>query len=1761
MFNTNATTVNFAGAATTLLNIANGSSTYAALDIGNGTGGSTFNIGNGATSTNNDIVNIGSTNNNSSLTLNAGAGNLALASTGTYTVTTTSGSSQTYNIANNLATAFEVEQGSNAYININTTSSGGNPTLAFGNASNNPAFSFLGSGAVTISGNTLAINGSSPAITTSSTGTASIFNGSAATIDLGGAATTLAFGATTGTATIENANVTLGQSTGITTFNTQNLSLAANNSNLDMSGTGTLSINDITDRSVSVGKFASTGTFTLNQNTINLAGFSPAITATESGSTLEIDSNGSGTLNLNGTNGTGNVNIAGGSGSTGCTITNSSGAIACSGSFTTTGAAGGVIPFGYFQRDFNTGIISFLTANTTDSLALTSATTNNSVLNLTASALGSTQPAFNNTATITGGAGNYYGQELTLTNNPTAADTAYGQYINMTDSGTHANTQVGLYIASTSNSHGDTNYSAIFNGGAVGIGTSSPAEALSLAPLSAIGAYLATPGIPTLTAGTSGSLTAHLYYVTIAAVDENGNTTIQGPENNVTTSGTNGSITTSWTAVTGASQYRVYYGQTSGAENTYYTTSNNSGYIITGNSPTSGSLPTAGSEAYAVNLNLSGTGNASIQGQLTLGGSANGSNDAVMSLSGSNFTTAIPNNGNYIVSDGANSYFSLADGSTTTTLSLGVSGSANGIISFANSGGNTAATISTDSNGDLSITTRNGASVDVGSGNGAIQLLPSGANPVYVSLAVAGATGDFQILKGATTFADFLHTGLIGFGTTSPLASFDVRSESGTTAVASISGATSFAGLVVNNSGPGDLLTASSSGLNRFVVKQNGAVGINTSNPAFTLDIQTPTTGYATATSAARIYNTSNSTTASGLDVQLGFTTPSGTNNHFINFENGNGLILGDIRDTGSGTNPTIAYQTNGVGDLAEYLPKDLNTPLNWGDVLCEGSDGNVADCDGSNNKIVGVASEFPAFVGGVDNGDASITVGLVGQVETNVSTANGNIQPGDMITESSTPGVGELATQPGEIVGKAIQGYSGSGVGQVLVAVEPGFGDPNNELSHLTFDSNGNIPANELDLTSPTIINGQTVSTVQDAITSLANEFASTADQVASNSAQIIQNSNIINNIGDEVASMAAQLNNITTNTIAGIQSTYTGSGSALTIDSAGDVNINTEKAEQLNVNGNISTQTLTLNGQDLGTALATQSSQINNLDMSLTSLQSDFTGLSTQVATNSAQIAQANNTLSSLTDQIASANATLSNITDQIASGAAVVANLTNEINPLLTGINSNYSGSTSAITINQLGQVGIGTTIPNYKLDIQEATSSAVAQIVNESSDATSIGLQIQLGTTSPQSTNQFISFLDGNGNQLGSIRGNGTSNTVTFDGNGGDFAEYFQKANPSDTFNAGDLICHAPTDGVEKCGSDSTGILGVLSNDASFVGNGRNGDNPDDILVGLIGQLQVNVASDSGFIKSGDPITFSSTEPGKAIKATQVGQIVGRALTSYDSATGNGKLLISINVGWFDPTVTLTSNGNLAINGQPMSTSQLTVAVNNLQSQTSSLSSFESKTSSSLQSAQNEISSLQQQVASLSGNLINNQGQQQPSNIPVASSESIFALSNLSDQISNLEKQLLNLNTNTSLSSQDATISGTLNVFGNTTLNNLGVTGTISTGLMTIQGLDQIGQASINTVGDLKLQDQGAGGLDILNGKIKIDTKGNFVSKGEITARKINISTGDVLSASLGNTDHPCRADTSGCNNECINEEFKNLCNTARYTSTCFNTKII
>ena len=111
---------------------------------------------------------------------------------------------------------------------------------------------------------------------------------------------------------------------------------------------------------------------------------------------------------------------------------------------------------------------------------------------------------------------------------------------------------------------------------------------------------------------------------------------------------------------------------------------------------------------------------------------------------------------------------------------------------------------------------------------------------------------------------------------------------------------------------------------------------------------------------------------------------------------------------------------------------------------------------------------------------------------------------------------------------------------------------------------------------------------------------------------------------------------------------------------------------------------------------------------------------------------------------------------------------------------------------------------------------------------------------------------------------------------------------------------------------------------------------------------------------------------------------------------------------------------------------------------------------------------------------------------------------------------------------SLDIDSATIGGQLNVLGRTTLTDLGVTGTINAGLLTIDGLngklDSIGQP-------LRLQSLASANIELENGQVVIDIKGNITTQGVISAHEVKTtkltiiepaeaSTSAVITKSLG-----------------------------------------
>lgn len=94
-------------------------------------------------------------------------------------------------------------------------------------------------------------------------------------------------------------------------------------------------------------------------------------------------------------------------------------------------------------------------------------------------------------------------------------------------------------------------------------------------------------------------------------------------------------------------------------------------------------------------------------------------------------------------------------------------------------------------------------------------------------------------------------------------------------------------------------------------------------------------------------------------------------------------------------------------------------------------------------STAIGVVSTKPGIVIGDANQmgvGSPVVVALSGRIPVKVSTESGEIHAGDYLTTSSTPGVAMKATQPGIIIGQALEDYNPEGNGAVLMFIKNGF-------------------------------------------------------------------------------------------------------------------------------------------------------------------------------------------------------------------------------------------------------------------------------------------------------------------------------------------------------------------------------------------------------------------------------------------------------------------------------------------------------------------------------------------------------------------------------------------------------------------------------------------------------------------------------------------------------------------------------------------------
>ena len=142
------------------------------------------------------------------------------------------------------------------------------------------------------------------------------------------------------------------------------------------------------------------------------------------------------------------------------------------------------------------------------------------------------------------------------------------------------------------------------------------------------------------------------------------------------------------------------------------------------------------------------------------------------------------------------------------------------------------------------------------------------------------------------------------------------------------------------------------------------------------------------------------------------------------------------------------------------------------------------------------------------------------------------------------------------------------------------------------------------------------------------------------------------------------------------------------------------------------------------------------------------------------------------------------------------------------------------------------------------------------------------------------------------------------------------------------NAGTLVCYSSTsEGVTGCNTSNSNILGVVSTAPAFLGGSDKENDPDYVVVGLVGQVPLQVSDANGPINSGDPLTFSADQ-GVAVKATPEGNIVGYALKNHTSS-GYATILASVNSSYQNPLPLLNASGDLYLDANAEITGTLTV----------------------------------------------------------------------------------------------------------------------------------------------------------------------------------------------------------------------------------------
>jgi len=273
-------------------------------------------------------------------------------------------------------------------------------------------------------------------------------------------------------------------------------------------------------------------------------------------------------------------------------------------------------------------------------------------------------------------------------------------------------------------------------------------------------------------------------------------------------------------------------------------------------------------------------------------------------------------------------------------------------------------------------------------------------------------------------------------------------------AIKGVSSNSNSAILGVNSIGTGVTGTSNGSGYGVWGTAGSSGAGIyGRSNPisstgrAALFEIQSSQNTYdAVVVNNAGLAGTLNlKSSNSNNGVTMVRITKSGTGD-FMVLENGAGSNL--IRFSNGGKGYFNGGTQTGGADIAEAFDVDGNSnDYEPGDVLIISTDKDRSVLRSNqpySSLVVGVYATKPGVLMTEENIETDLSdkvpMGVVGVIPTKVCLEGGEIKRGDMLVTSSISGVAMKAdvdkVKPGQVIGKALENYSGNGIGKIKVLV-----------------------------------------------------------------------------------------------------------------------------------------------------------------------------------------------------------------------------------------------------------------------------------------------------------------------------------------------------------------------------------------------------------------------------------------------------------------------------------------------------------------------------------------------------------------------------------------------------------------------------------------------------------------------------------------------------------------------------------------------------